>query len=200
MANLVTQQEVEAHLKLTPNSKTALITHLLPKASALVERFCERVFASTTYYEVYDGPGGYELMLDNAPIISVSKLSQDIDIEASTYGDLITGAEQLLKKKQGIVELFNETFTKSHKNVYIDYVAGYATTPEDVKLVVLDLIAKKYKDIDDGRFGVTTQQAMGQNITYNFQDLSEFNKKALAAFRLLPPRQEGVAVSQFSAA
>ena len=198
---LVTLAECLQRLNMTSDSgeRDALIDSLLAPASAIIEAYCKRTFAQTTYCEVYDGPGGYELMVDNSPIISVTKLSQDIDIEAGTYDELITASEMLVHKSTGIIEVFNETFIKAHKNIYIEYVAGFASVPEDIKSVCMDLIAKKYHDTKDGRFGVVSKSTLGNNAQFNFMDLSDFNKEVLNKRQDIP-RREGAPVSQFSAA
>lgn len=195
MNTLVTKAECYTHLRLTNNgSKDTIFDHLISKASGVVEIFCNRAFSSTIYEELYSGDGSAELMLDNYPIISITALSTDIDKEAKTYSDPLDAVYMILNKKAGIIKLYDTVFGNYDLNIYIKYTAGYASIPEDIKLVVLDLIAKKYYDSEEKRFGMESKSLIGQNVTFSIQDLTENNRKILQRWQK-PPRLEGSDIS-----
>ncbi len=183
MATFITKIEVETYARITTGSENTLLDLLISKASEIINSFCGRKLESTEYEELYQGNGGYELMLDHFPLISVTALSLNIDKENKTYSDVQDAVNLLLKKKVGIIELYNNVFSLNKLwNIYIKYTAGYTTIPEDIKLICLDMVAKKYFDSKQNRFGMESRQVMGQSITYNFKDISDENKNILKKY------------------
>jgi len=63
--------------ELIPNFNSAdntVAQDILDASAALIEKWCNRTFASTTYDELYDGQGTFNLLLDNYPIISIDRV------------------------------------------------------------------------------------------------------------------------------
>jgi hypothetical protein len=63
--------------ELIPNFNAAdnsVMTDIVQAASDLIEKWCNRTFASTTYDELYDGQGTFNLLLDNYPVISIDRV------------------------------------------------------------------------------------------------------------------------------
>lgn len=64
--------------ELVPNystSDSAMATDLLNAASDLIEKWCNRTFALTTYDQLVDGQGHYNLLLDNYPVTYVKRIA-----------------------------------------------------------------------------------------------------------------------------
>jgi len=92
------------------------------------------------------------ILLDNGPIIEVTKLKDD--------GEVVDEADYLLYAKEAIVALKTDTtfgvlfdvpyFTKGRQKVSVSYKWGYADVPEDIQyvcsLLVAQLALDKLKD------------------------------------------------------
>ncbi len=57
------------------NSQDVTIQTLIGAASRAIERHCRRVFAATSYDEIYDSDGSGSLLLRAFPVLSVSRLA-----------------------------------------------------------------------------------------------------------------------------
>ena len=198
MNQLVTLQEAKDFCKVTSSSEDNLLSALILRASAIVESRCNRRFSLDTYHELYSGDGGSSLTLDNFPVVDVCHLSQDIDKETKTTNDLESPNDFAVQVDTGIVELFDDTFGDSEvRNVYIKYTAGYASIPDDIKNVVLDLVAKKRLDVQDKRIGVYSKGTMGDTITFSYKDINDTDDQILQEYRKFPSRK-GIAVTGWS--
>ena len=124
-----------------------------------------------------------------------------MDKDNQQYEDPIASTEMLLHKDSGVVELFNDSFTSGQKENYIEYSAGYTTAdmPPDLKLVVHELIAKKFYDTDEKRQGISQRNVMTENISFVIQDISNQNMEVIMRYKK-PPRQKGVAVTGWTEA
>lgn len=67
--------------------------------------------------------------------------------------------------KEGIIHLFYG-FPRGHNNVYVDYAAGYATIPDNLKLAVLILIKNIYQRRSEESFGVTNYSISGISMAF----------------------------------
>lgn len=187
MGSLATIAQIKEFLNISSVTYDTFATNLLARASAFIEMQCSRVFAETEYKELYDGNGGCELFLDNYPIISLTKFSEDYDIATATINDDIDVATILLQKDTGLISPTDFTISKGIRNIYVEYKAGYATIPADVQQVCIELCARKFKESDvnpaGGRIGVTAKSVMSENVTFSFSDMSAMHKDILKAYK-----------------
>jgi len=192
---LVSLAEQKVYMDKEGSDKDEILNVLLANMNDAVLTFLGRDIESTEYKELYSGSGDYELFLDNFPIISVEVLSQDISKDDKTYGDEIDSDDQLLNKEAGFIELFNDTFTASRRNIYIEYTAGYATVPNDLKEVVEYLVYKRFLDVDNQRVGMTAKNIQGENVSFVFQDLTKVHRDIINKYRKKAKENYGVAVT-----
>lgn len=199
--SIVTLADMKDYLRLTTGTYDDLLNLLLGKATSFVESLMNRIITETTYTELYDGNNENELILDKSPIGAVNVLSLDIDKELKKYDNAIVANEILIHDDIGTIELYNESFIVGQKNIYIDYDAGYAAAdiPPDLKLIVMDLCAKKFKDTEGGRFGITSKNVMAENVTFIISEITSGNRAVIEKHRL-PARRRGVSVSGWTAA
>lgn len=78
---------------------------------------------------------------------------------------------------EGRVELLSN-FPTGRKNVFIDYTAGYAVIPDDLKLAVLILIKNIYQRRSEESFGNTSYSISGLSISFE-QDIPVQAKQIL---------------------
>ncbi len=192
-------QEAKDYLQITANTFDNLLNMLIDQASDMVEVYCNRKFALKVREELYTGDGTFSLMLDAYPVVDVYYLTQDINKDTKTTNNLIAPNKYLVQPDTGILELYDDIFWMAfgqyqgfysgiynslyNRNIYIKYLAGYATIPASVKSVVLDVVSKKFYDIRDKRFGVNSKASNGESISFSDSDLSKGNKASLSRFR-----------------
>lgn len=196
---LIDKSDVKTFLKITSTDQDTLIDVIVAKVNKFINTRINRTLDSTSYYEVYDGTGRSKLILNNYPIVSIALISEDIDIENRTYDDTIDQNLIVVNKNNGILEYVNGVWIKANKSIYIEYVAGYSSYPDDLKLVAIDLSCKKYYDVYEKRFGVNSKNIMQENITFDLSDLGKEDLKTLKLYRDISEKN-GVEVSQFSEA
>ena len=89
---LCTLALAKSYGKITSSSHDTLLTNLIKRASGQIDSWTNRTLARADYVELYNGDGDRKLYLDHYPIVSVSKLSIDIDKETQTINEEIAAA------------------------------------------------------------------------------------------------------------
>lgn len=198
---LITVEEAKVFLEESDSSHDAQITAILAGLDTYIKKYMNKSIEQTTYIELYDGSGEKELLLDNYPIISITALSDDIDKDNKKYNSVIASGEILIHKTSGIIELYNQSFTESQKNIYIKYIAGYttATIPNDLKMILYEMISKKWKDYQDKRYGMVSKSVLDENVSFSLVDVTDQQRQILNLYRK-KPRIYGVETSEFSEA
>ena len=72
---LITLARAKRAFAVPPAAYDSTLQELILAASAAIERHCNRQFASATFDELYDGPGGFTLLLNQFPIIDVLRIA-----------------------------------------------------------------------------------------------------------------------------
>lgn len=205
---LIDKDDVKEFLKIASGTTThdALITSLTNKVISFIKTYINREIDETTYYQLYDGNNGIELMLDNYPIVEIDVLSQSVDNTNKTYSDTIDTDNILVRNYDGIIELFTETFGLGQRSIYIEYKAGYGGSgdnaiayPEDLKLVAVEMCSKKFYDSEEKRFGINSKNIMGDNIVFSFKDITDQQKEILDRYKKPVQKKYGINVSQYTA-
>lgn len=178
MPDLINASELKEFLgmEIREVEHDSLLNLLITKFSQVICTYCRQEFVKAEYTETYDGDGESNLLLDHLPVVSVSSLKIDT---------IVTAADKYaIRKPEGEIKLIDgSVFTKDFENVEITYEAGYASVPEDVKYVCLDMCARKFKMIDSGRLGMTSQSFGDQSVSYLNKDLTDDLKSMLDHFR-----------------
>ena len=155
MADLVTLEDYKDAEGITTTKDDTRLSSLIVSVSQLVKTYCGNSiidFYSTNKTETFNIDWDTPIVqLTESPVVEVS-LVQERDWYSSSYVTLTTGAyEYFLDTATDSVIRTREQGT--HKNwkrgvaaVKVTYKAGYASTPEDLKLAVSDLITYYHKD------------------------------------------------------
>lgn len=181
---LCTLADVKEHLRITSDTHDSFLSSLIVRASAFIEDYCHRVFASTEYTEWRTGDGERDLILDNKPVSAIASIedirggvgfSYDVDDE-HTYWEC--------ELEAGILYLLSDVFPSSPiKAIRIVYTAGYATTPEGVRETAVELVASRWYLRDKQKGGQQSSSFAGQYVVYAPDDLTPMMIKMLAPYR-----------------
>ncbi|BDG61923.1 head-tail connector protein [Caldinitratiruptor microaerophilus] len=146
MPDLVTLEEAKEYLQ-SPVEDDPLVSRLISRASAAVERYTGRVFIHTDLAERHDG-GSHLLFLRQRPVVAVTRvtdLSTGITLAADEY--TLDGLAGLLIRNVG-------EWDRGLRRWEVQYTAGFGPTeadvPGDVKQAVLHLVAAWYHRRDPG--------------------------------------------------
>ena len=113
----------------------------------VVENYCHRRFADTTYTEYYDGQSNQRrLCLRNYPIISVTSIHDDPnrDYDSGTLIDADDYTFETGADSNGIVSLHGTSLGRGIRNVKAVYRAGYASIPTPLTQAANMIVASVY--------------------------------------------------------
>lgn len=138
---LTTLANVKEALGITGNTEDALLTNLINRATDIIERYCNRRFAETTYTnEEVNGMGSYILNLKHYPITSLTAVERRTGDFASPNWDALENDMYKMLDDEGQI-YYAGGFTEGVRNYRVSYVAGYSTIPTDLEQACIMLIS-----------------------------------------------------------
>ena len=161
MANLITLQQYKDFSGIKGVNEDAKINVIVPAISQAVKTYCGTSFVDfyssdkTEFFDIKD-KFTTAVMVDESPLISVSQV-QERQSQSDSYVTLITENSNGSGKYEYIVDTAldmvrrttatgDKAFPMGPKAVKVVYRSGYASTPDDLKLAVFDLITYYLKD------------------------------------------------------
>ena len=192
---VVTAAEVRDYLPtLSGTGDDTLITTLISRfdsAAAAYLGFIRRSdgaesIESGTYVEYLDGPGGRDLTTTVKPIISITSIYDDPDLDYTDSADLIAASDYTLYKDEGRIILdYNATdasWSVGYRHIKITYVAGFASIPNQIKHAACLQVAHWYQG--RSHIGRTNLSSQGQTVSLNTLELLPEVKQALMPYRV----------------
>ena len=185
MADLITLQQYKDFAGLTGVQTDARINVIIDSVSQLVKNYCGVSFIDfhgtdkTEFFDIMDN-STTRVMLTESPLVSVS-LVQEREDQSSSYVTLITENSDSSDKYEYMVDTVTDSivrtnstrdipFPRGRKAVKVVYRAGYASTPEDLKLACFDLVKYYLKDERKERMtigGATVENAISTSLRNN---------------------------------
>jgi hypothetical protein len=167
---LIGTSDIRAWLSLSDGDKTAndKLETLAQAVQDFVEVYTNRQLEATYYnnhrdYSIYDGTGQNWIYTKEYPISWINQVFVDSDRVWSS-GSLIASADLVVYWDLGKIYSEAGYFTKGHRNVRIDYIAGFGPStassypiPMDIKQVMLEMAVQSFKE---GITGVHSVQGM----------------------------------------
>lgn len=156
---LVSTSDLRAWLSLADGDKESnpKFLTLLQTIQDFVEVYTHRQLEATYYnshqdYSIYDGTGKNYIYTKAYPISWVESVHVDSDRQWSS-GALIASADLVIYWEQGKIYSEAGYFTKGHRNIKINYIAGYGPAasssypvPYDLKQVILEMAVQSFKE------------------------------------------------------
>ena len=143
---------------------------------------------SGTYVEILDGPGGRELTTTAKPVVSVTSVYDDPDLDYTDAADLIASSDYTLYGHEGRVVLdynaVDAAWSVGHRHIKITYVAGYASDgiPNAIKHAACIQVAHWYAA--RSHIGRTKISSAGQTAALETLELLPEVRMALQPYRL----------------
>ena len=140
-SGLVSLAEAKAELGWSGETDTDedQLVAMIEAVSAACEAYTNRVWRQRTFTEVLDGDGGSELILGHAPILSVTSVTENGSaVAASGYAANTSTITRLNGYTSG-------AWTPGTRNITVEYVAGTADVPADVRRGVLIALAHNWR-------------------------------------------------------
>ena len=143
---------------------------------------------SGTYVEYLDGPGGRELTVTAKPVVSITSVYDDPDLDYTDSADLIAASDYTLYGHEGRVVLdYNATdaaWSVGNRHIKITYVAGYtgATMPKAIQHAACLQVAHWYQG--RSHIGRTNLSSQGQTVSLMTLELLPEVKRALQPYVL----------------
>ena len=146
MADLVTLQDYKDYKGITTTDQDVAYEALITQVSTLVKTYCDRTFVdnySVDKIESYDGFDNSSIFLSEFPVVSITSVTTSTDGGVTVtpftdyYVDNDTGE---LTTGNGTMFIQNAYNSIPFKSLTITYMGGFLTIPDDLKLVVLDIV------------------------------------------------------------
>ena len=158
MANLITLSEYKVAKKITGLTDDDRLTALIDSVSQLVKTYC-----NNTFVDNYQGYGKDEqfsirygenfIQLSETPVVTIRDVYERENLSESfgASNALVENQDYYLDKTTDSIYRIQSTgslkpFKSGTNTVRVIYNAGYADTPSDLKLAVIDLVAYYHKD------------------------------------------------------
>jgi hypothetical protein len=186
--DIITLQEAKDFLNITSSNYDTELPLFVSAASQMWVRRVGPVAGSVSYDEWYSG-GRPTIVLRHTPVQSVTAVTEALNtslaytltaevLDGQTGGDaygytIDKDLGLLVRRMNGIAA----NFAPGINNVRVTYVAGFATTPEDIKIAVKVLTKRLW----DSQRGGTTRPGQAP--------------EAPAPMRLWPPMAEDIAMT-----
>ena len=156
---LIGTSDIRSWLSLAEGDKTSndKLETLAQAIQDFVETYTNRQLEATYYnnhkdYSIYDGTGRNWIYTKEYPISWVNTVYVDSD-RVWASGSLIASADLVIYWDSGKIYSEAGYFTKGHRNVRIDYIAGFGAAtvssyplPYDLKQVMLEMATQTFKE------------------------------------------------------
>lgn len=146
-------------------SRDNLIIRKINQATEMIEKYCQRRFASTTYTDIeYSGSGIDQLVLKQRPVTSLTSFQVRTTPENDDDWDDVDADLYFLDSAAGIIDLLF-TQNKNWFGYRVSYVAGYTTIPSDLAEACVILAAYMVDNAGSGG-GVKRKREGQREIEY----------------------------------
>ena len=188
MANLVTVNQYKDFAGITGVGQDAKLNVIIPSISQVIKTYCGTSFVDyystdkVEYFNIKDRETT-AIMVDESPLVSVSQV-QERQSQADAYVTLITENSDNSGKYEYVIDIESDTifrttettdkaFPMGRKAVKVTYRAGYAATPQDLKLACFDLTKYYLKDERKDRMSIAGAQIQN-SVSTSLRDNIDF--------------------------
>lgn len=180
--NLCSLEDLKWHLAIEGTAEDTYLAKLILRATRLIESYCHRQFISREHTELYTGDGTTRLRLDNFPVTAITSIADTSEYATFSFDSDDEGTYWECEYDNGIIQLLDTIFPSyPPRAVQVVYTAGYATAPEDLRQLCVELAASKFHLRK--RQGVASSGTAGQTTSYRQDELTPMQLLTLDAYR-----------------
>jgi hypothetical protein len=155
-------EDVKEELRIQGNNYDNLLSRMIDDASAAIEEYCDRIFASQTYVETLPGSGGVNLSLYHFPITSITSIKENGTVLDSSYYVLQEPEAGIVFREAGwgwsgmweTAVITSHPVQNTMKYVYeVEYVAGFGlpsdlipTLPKGIERAAIIMVKDWYQN------------------------------------------------------
>lgn len=188
------QLKTQLNFKQSDTQFDAKLTMFLDAASAWVETYCNRIFASATYTELFHGNRSNLLNPRQWPITAVTELRLSSERAWTDANTLVDSKEYDINTDGLGLVFYAGHFPLGFNNVRLIYTAGYAIVPSDLQLACLWAGEWFYLHNNRGDSGRTSVGKQGESIGI-LADIPPMIKSILQSYKRIELPSSGLAVS-----
>ena len=197
MADLITVQEYKNAEGMTGQKEDQRLDIIVPQVSDLAKKYCGTSFIdyfSSAKTETFTNKDKYTttVITSESPLVSVESVkertqySQSYEtLSTSDYEYYVdTASDSIIRTNKSGGEIY---WASGVGSVQIEYKAGYASTPSDLKLALFDLVTYYLKDEHKERRTIAgaTLQNQGTSGVRDNTDFPDHIKRVLDLYRVI---------------
>ncbi len=188
------QLKTQLNFKQSDTQFDAKLTLFLQAGSAWVESYCNRIFSSASYTELFHGNRSNLLNPTQWPITSVTEFRIASDRDWTNPNSLIDPDKYEINSDQLGIVYYSNSLPLGFNNIRLIYVAGFATIPSDLQLACLWAGEWFYLHNNRGDAGRTSVGKQGESIGI-LADIPPMIKSTLQSYKRIELPSSGLAVS-----
>ena len=181
MAQFTTLLDVKRYLSIKDGNtdQDAILGDLIEGASAAVNNYLNRDIMLSDRADSMDGNGKDAMFMRHWPVVSVTSVKVNgQSIPAAPDGYSTTPG---FRVEDPMLILQGYRFTRGRRNVEVVYSAGYETIPDELKAIVTETVALRYKERD--WTGYSSKSLAGETVAFTLADFSRNAKGVLNSYR-----------------
>lgn len=154
---LVTFAELQELMPTADTSRQTYAETLINMSSAVAEQYAKRKLAARDYSgERHSGDGRSMLMLREYPIVSVSAVY--IDSTRTFAAESEVSDYEIDAEVGGLWRA--EKWPAGHRNVSVDYRAGFESVPDDLRLAVVETVIFNWQRLQSQNIGARSARGL----------------------------------------
>lgn len=128
-------------------------------ASWFCNNHTHRKLKTRSLTEYYNGDGTNVLLMNNYPITAITHVYDDLNRAYGSDTEIDSSDLAYMPNDLACKIVYDGgAFSVGIKNIKAEYTAGYTTIPWDLQQACLELVAYYWKNTEEGRFGLISQQ------------------------------------------
>ena len=196
MADLITINEYKDHEGLRGEKDDDRLNVIIPQVSDLAKKYCGTTFidfyssSKTETFNIRDVNTSV-IIVSETPLVNVSSVGER-DNPSVSYTTLTEGTDYFVDTASDAIFRLNvdgleKAYKKGFAAVTVTYTAGFASTPNDLKLALFDLVNYYLRDEWKERrtLGGAQIQQQGTSDLRNSTDFPDHIKRVLDLYRVV---------------
>jgi hypothetical protein len=174
---------LKSYLKITDESKDALLQAIATATSKSIETYCRRVFdQGSPVDEEYDGTDTTKLWLNRTPITLITSVKYGLTGSLTTLDPTYYRFHETAIYTDGVTGFI---FNKTTHYWKISYTGGYTSgaMPQDLVWAACKIAALDYREQDNSRIGLLSKSIGGEVVESYVRELPKDVKAVLDHYR-----------------